>query len=162
MRERTFSWADPSDIWQKVQSMPGLDVLQRVIKGEYPQPPMAKLMDIRLVEVSKGRAVFASTPGEFHYNPLGTVHGGFAATILDSAMGCSVHSTLEAGDQYTTLEFKINFLRALGSHNGEVKGIAEVIHAGRTTALTEGRLVDVDGKIYAHATSLCLIRRATS
>ena len=130
-----------------------------VISGELPQPPMAHLMDIGLVEVENGKAVFASTPSEFHYNPLGTVHGGFGATLLDSAMGCAVHSTLDPGDAYTTLEFKINFLRPLTHTTGPVRGIGTIVHAGRTTALAEGRIEDAAGKLYAFATSTCLIRR---
>ncbi|MEY4635319.1 MAG: hypothetical protein RJA55_1117 [Acidobacteriota bacterium] len=140
-------------------TLSGLDVLRQVIGGQLPQPPMAHLMDIRLVEVANGRTVFESTPGEFHYNPLGTVHGGFGATLLDSAMGCAVHSTLEAGDAYTTLELKINFLRPLTHATGLVRGIGTIVHAGRTTALAEGRIEDADGKLYAFATSTCLIRR---
>ncbi len=140
-------------------TLSGLDVLRQVIGGQLPQPPMAHLMDIRLVEVANGRTVFESTPGEFHYNPLGTVHGGFGATLLDSAMGCAVHSTLEAGDAYTTLELKINFLRPLTHATGLVRGIGTIVHAGRTTALAEGRIEDAGGKLYAFATSTCLIRR---
>ena len=116
-------------------------------------------MDIRLIEVENGKAVFTGTPGEFHYNPLGTVHGGFGATLLDSAMGCAVHSTLDAGDAYTTLELKINFLRPLTHATGRVRGIGTIVHAGRTTALAEGRIEDATGKLYAFATSTCLIRR---
>lgn len=142
--------------------MPGLESLQRVIAGELPPPPMAQLMDIRLIEVARGRAVFVSTPSGFHYNPLGVVHGGFAATLLDSAMGCAVHTTLEAGDLYTTIEFKINFLRPLTMTMGEVRGVGTVISAGRSTALAEGRLEGPDGKLYGFATCTCLIRRATS
>ena len=130
-----------------------------VISGELPQPPMAHLMDIRLVQVDAGKALFVGTPAEFHYNPLGTVHGGFGATLLDSAMGCAVHSTLGAGDIYTTLEFKINFVRPLTHTTGDVRGIGTIIHAGRTTALAEGRIEDAAGKLYAFATSTCLIRR---
>lgn len=130
------------------------------IAGEIPQPPMARLMDIRLIEIEHGRAVFMGTPQEFHYNPLGTVHGGFGATLLDSAMGCSVHSTLLAGDTYTTLEFKVNFVRPLMHNTGTVHGIGHVVHAGRTTALAEGRIEDAAGKLYAFATTTCLIKRA--
>ena len=100
------------------------------------------LMDIRLTEIAQGRAVFTGTPQEFHYNPLGSVHGGYGATLLDSAMGCAVHSTLDAGDIYTTLEFKINFLRALTHETGLVRGIGTVINETRTTALAEGRIED--------------------
>jgi len=158
-RERTHTWDDPTPRSERMASLSGLEVLQRVISGELPQPPMAHLMDIRLVEVENGKAVFASTPGEFHYIPLGTVHGGFGATLLDSAMGCAVHSTLDAGDAYTTLELKINFLRPLTHTTGPVRGIGTVVHAGRTTALAEGRLEDAAGKLYAFGTSTCLIKR---
>ena len=138
----------------------GLELLQRAIAGEFPPPPIAMLMDIRLTEVARGRAVFTGTPQEFHYNPLGTVHGGYGATLLDSAMGCAVHSTLNAGDIYTTLEFKINFLRALTHETGVVRGMGAVISETRTTALAEGRIEDGEGKLYAFATTTCVIRRA--
>ena len=159
-RERTFTWDDPSELLNAVRTLSGIDFLQRVIAGQLPPPPMARLMEMRLIEVARGRAVFAAVPGEYHYNPLGVVHGGFGATLLDSAMGCAVHSTLDAGDQYTTLEFKINFLRPLTAATGEVRGIGTIVNSGRTTALAEGRLEGSDGKIYGFATSTCLIRRA--
>lgn len=158
-RERTHTWEDPTPRSDRVATLSGLEVLRMVISGELPQSPMAHLMDIRLVEVENGKAVFASTPGEFHYNPLGTVHGGFGATLLDSAMGCAVHSTLNPGDQYTTLELKINFLRPLTHTTGVVRGVGTVVYSGRTTALAEGRIEDAAGKLYAFATSTCLIRR---
>ena len=161
-RQRTFSWEKATPFRDRGQGKSGLELLQLAITGEFPPPPMAMLMDIRLTEVEKGRAVFVGTPQEFHYNPLGTVHGGFGATLLDSAMGCAVHSTLEAGDLYTTLEFKINFMRALTHDTGPVRGIGTVINATRTTAVAEGRVVDGEGRIYAFATSTCVIRRATS
>jgi uncharacterized protein (TIGR00369 family) len=142
-----------------MRTLPGLECLQRFIAGELPAPPMAQLMDIRLIDVAFGRAVFASLPAEFHYNPLGVVHGGFAATLLDSAMGCAVHSTLDKGDAYTTVEFKINFLRPLTVGLGEVRGVGTVLSSGRTTALAEGRLEGPDGKLYGFATCTCLIRR---
>ena len=158
-RERTHSWDDPTPLWEQASALSGLEALRLMISGELPQPPMARLMDIRLVAVENGVAVFASTPGEYHYNPLGSVHGGFGATLLDSAMGCAVHSTLGAGDAYTTLELKINFLRPLTHATGLVRGTGTVIHAGRTTALAEGKIEDAAGKIYAFATSTCLLRR---
>ncbi|HUQ89287.1 MAG TPA: PaaI family thioesterase [Vicinamibacterales bacterium] len=159
-RERTFEWDQPIPMRERGAQLSGLELLQRAIAGEYPPPPIAKLMDIRLTEVEKGKAIFTGTPQEFHYNPLGTVHGGYGATLLDSAMGCAVHSTLDAGDIYTTLEFKINFMRALTHETGEVRGIGTVINATRTTAVAEGRIVDASGKIYAFATTTCVIRRA--
>jgi uncharacterized protein (TIGR00369 family) len=159
-RKRTFEWDDPTPFWHRAEGKSGLDLLQLAIAGELPPPPMAQLMDIRLIEVTKGRAIFIATPQEFHYNPLGTVHGGFGATMLDSTMGCAVHSTLGPGDIYTTLEFKINFLRALTHETGEVRAIGTVINETRTTALAEGRIEDARGKLYAFATSTCVIRRA--
>ena len=137
----------------------GLELLQRAIAGEFPPPPIARLMDIGLTEVARGRAIFTGTPQEFHYNPLGTVHGGYGATLLDSAMGCAVHSTLAPGDIYTTLEFKINFLRALTHATGRVRAIGTVINETRTTALAEGRIEDGEGTLYAFATTTCVIRR---
>ena len=159
-RKRTFEWDDPTPFWHKAAGKSGLELLQLVVAGELPPPPIAKLMDIRLTEVASGRAIFTGTPQEFHYNPLGTIHGGYGATLLDSAMGCAVHSTLKAGDIYTTLEFKINFVRALTHQTGKVKAVATVIHETRTTALAQGRLEDDNGKLYAFATSTCVIRRA--
>jgi uncharacterized protein (TIGR00369 family) len=160
-RHRTFEWDDPTPYRHRADGKSGLELLQRAVAGEFPPPPIAMMMDIRLTEIEKGKAVFTGTPQEFHYNPLGTVHGGYGATLLDSAMGCAVHSTLNAGDIYTTLEFKINFVRALTHETGPVRGIARVIHETRTTALAEGRIEDGEGKLYAFATTTCVIRRAT-
>lgn len=157
--DRTYAWDDPAPRSERMATLSGLEVLRLVTSGELPQPPMAHLMAIRLVEIENGKAVFVGTPEEFHYNPLGTVHGGFGATLLDSATGCAVHSTLNAGDIYTTIEFKINFLRPLTHATGEVRGTGTIVHAGRTTALAEGRVEDAAGKIYAFATSTCLIKR---
>jgi uncharacterized protein (TIGR00369 family) len=158
-RQRTFTWHDPTSLFKRRAAMSGVEVLQLVINGELPAPPMASLMDIQLIEASKGRAVFRGVPQEFHYNPLGSVHGGYGATLLDSAMGCTVHSMLDAGDTYTTLEFKINFLRAMTHETGEVRGIGTIVHAGRTTAIAEGRIEDAAGRLYAFATTTCQIKR---
>ena len=160
MASRTFTWDPPTPLAERGSAKSGLELLQLVIDGKLPRPPMASLMDIQLVEASQGRAVFRGTPQEFHYNPLGSVHGGFGATLLDSAMGCAVHSTLASGDIYTTLEFKINFVRALTHATGEVRGIGTIIHETRTTALAEGRIEDAAGKLYGFATTTCVIRRA--
>ncbi len=159
-RSRTFEWDEPIPMRRHAVHLSGLELLQRAIAGEYPPPPIAKLMDIRLTEIARGRAIFTGTPQEFHYNLLGSVHGGYGATLLDSAMGCAVHSTLDPGDIYTTLEFKINFMRALTHETGEVRGIGSVINATRTTAVAEGRIEDGEGKLYAFATTTCVIRRA--
>ena len=159
-RSRTFEWDEPIPMREHAVDLSGLDLLQRAIAGEYPPPPIAKLMDIRLSEVTRGRAIFSGTPQEFHYNPLGSVHGGYGATLLDSAMGCAVHSTLGPGDLYTTLEFKINFLRALTHKTGPVRAVGTVINETRTTALAEGRIEDAAGTLYAFATTTCAIKRA--
>jgi uncharacterized protein (TIGR00369 family) len=137
----------------------GLEFLQKMAAGELPPPPIAALMGFGLVELGEGFATFDVEPAEYHYNPIGVVHGGLAATLLDSAMGCAIHSTLPAGVGYTTLELKVNFIRALRGGMGRVRCEAKVIHVGGRTATAEGRVVDDDGKLYAHATTTCLILR---
>jgi len=116
-------------------------------------------MDFQLVELEEGRAVFAVDPAEYHYNPIGVVHGGLAATLLDSAMGCAVHSMLPAGTGYTTLELKVNFIRAMTAETGRVRAEGKLIHLGSRTATAEGRVIDESGKLYAQATTTCLILR---
>jgi len=158
-RTRTFSWDDPLEMAAAIAEVSGLERMRLVIAGDLPAPPIARLLNIRLVEADEGLAVFEGVPEEYHYNPIGMVHGGFAATILDSAMGCAVHTTLPARVAYTTLELKVNYLKPLKAETGGVRAIGTVIHAGRTTALAEGRLVSGDGTLYAHATTTCLIFR---
>jgi uncharacterized protein (TIGR00369 family) len=116
-------------------------------------------MNFQIAELSEGRAVFTVEPAEYHYNPIGVVHGGLAATLLDSAMGCAVHSTLPAGVGYTTLEIKVNYIRAMTAETGLVRCEAQVIHVGGRTATAEGRVIDSSGKLYAHATTTCMIFR---
>lgn len=140
----------------------GLDYLRKVAAGEYPAPPMGILMNLRLADVERGRIVFDATPEEYHYNPSGIVHGGFAAALLDSAMGCAVHSCLEGGDRYTTLELKVNYVKAITIENGPVRGVATLISLGRTVALAEARVIDRADVLYAHATSTLLIKRAAA
>ena len=159
-RTRTFTWDDPAVVEANLRALPGLAFLRRVVSGELPAPPMARLMNIRITEVEEGRVVFEGMPEEYHYNPLGVVHGGMAATLLDSALGCCVNSHLAAGDFYTTLELKVNYLRPLTVDTGTVRAIAKTVHIGRSTALVEGRVVDANERIYAYASSTCLIRRA--
>jgi uncharacterized protein (TIGR00369 family) len=159
-RQRTFAWDDPAEVEANLRRLSGLEFLSRVAAGELPPPPMARLMNIRLVEVAVGRVVFEGTPEEYHYNPLGVVHGGMAATLLDSALGCCVNSHLAAGDFYTTLELKVNYLRPITIATGLVRAIATTVHIGRTTALVEAKVLDGGNRIYAYASSTCLIRRA--
>src|SRR6478672_4029481 len=137
--------------------MSGLEALQAVARGELPPPPIAKTLGFGAIEVEKGRATFTVEPAEFHYNPIGVVHGGLALALLDSAMGCAVHSTLDAGVAYTTLEVKANFVRPLTSETGPVRCTGTVVHGGRTVATAEGRIEDGEGRLYAHGTSTLLI-----
>jgi uncharacterized protein (TIGR00369 family) len=140
-----------------LKSYDGLGFLQAIINGTVPQPPIAELLDFRLAEAENGRAVFEALPAFRHYNPIGTVHGGFAATLLDSALGCSIFSTLLKGDTWTTLELKLNFVRALNKDTGPVRAEGRIIHRGRKVATSEGDLKDRAGKLYAHATTTCMI-----
>jgi len=138
-------------------TMSGLELLQGMIAGRFPGPPIMQLIGFRLSEVEKGRAVFTGTPAFEHYNPLGTVHGGYAATLLDSCMGCSVHTTLPKGVGYTTLEFKVSLVRAITADTGPVRAEGKVITSGRRVATAEGRLTDAADRLLAHATTTCLV-----
>jgi uncharacterized protein (TIGR00369 family) len=138
-------------------SMSGLELLEGMIAGRFPGPPIMQLIGFRLAEVDRGRAVFEGTPSLAHYNPLGTVHGGYAATLLDSCMGCAVHTTLPKGVGYTTLEFKVSLVRALTADTGPVRAEGKIINSGRRVATAEGRLTDTQGRLLAHATTTCLV-----
>ncbi|MDT8998704.1 PaaI family thioesterase [Paucibacter sp. APW11] len=135
----------------------GLQQMQAMLDGDAPPPPIALTLDFMLISVAAGRAVFQGRPQQRHYNPLGTVHGGWFATLLDSALGCAVHTTLEPGRGYTTLEFKVNLVRALTDKVPLVRAIGEVTHAGRQVATSEAKLIGHDGKLYAHASTTCLV-----
>ena len=124
---------------------------------EIPHAPIAELVGFDLVEAGEGRASVELDPAERHYNPLGTVHGGIAATLLDSAMGCAVHTTLDEGEAYTTLELKVNYVRAITEATGRVVATGSVIHRGGRVATAEARLTDAGGRLLAHGTSTCLI-----
>ena len=158
-RTRTVSWEDPVPTAMRGLEMSGLDYLRAMMAGEVPPPPIALTLGFEPVELGEGRAVFAAEPAEYHYNPIGVVHGGLAATLLDSATGCAVQTTLPAGVAYTTLELKTNFVRAITRDTGRVLCEAEVVHRGGTIATAEGRLrAEGDGKLLAHGTSTCLIK----
>ena len=159
VRKLTVTWEDPLIVAETSKNMAGLDYLQAIERGDIPPPPIARLLGFRLKRVELGQAVFELEPGEHHYNPIGMVHGGVASTVLDSAMGCAVHSTLPAGTGYSTVELKINFIRPLSSNTGKVLCEASVIHPGGRIATAEGKLVDKDGKLYAHGTTTCIIFR---
>jgi uncharacterized protein (TIGR00369 family) len=161
-RKLEITWSDPKALAAAARSLSGLEFLRKIQSGEFAPPPLASLMKFALSEVDEGWAVFTVVPAEFHFNPIGVVHGGLAATLLDSAMGCAVHSTLPAGSGYTTLEIKVNFVRAMTAETGPVRCEARLIHAGKRTATAEGRVVDEAGKLYAHGTTTCLILRSDS
>lgn len=157
-RTRTITWVDPVPTAERGLELSGLDYLRAMMAGELPPPPIAVTLGMLPVHVEEGRAVFAAEPAEYHYNPIGVVHGGLAATMLDSATGCAVQTTLPAGVAYTTLELKTNFVRAITRDTGRVLCEAEVVHRGGTIATAEGRLrAEGTGKLLAHGTSTCLI-----
>jgi uncharacterized protein (TIGR00369 family) len=135
----------------------GMQMFEGIFSGELPRPPIGDTLDFVPILVERGLAIFQGRPRLAHYNPLGTVHGGWFATLLDSAVGCAVHSTLPAGKGYTTLELKMNIVRALTEAVPLIRAEGRVVHAGRQVATAEGRLAGPDGKLYAHATTTCLI-----
>jgi len=157
-RSRTVTWEDPLESFTAASGMSGLEYLEAIGDGRLPKPPIAELMGIDGIEVAQGRAVFGVVPDEYHYNPIGLVHGGLAMTLLDSAMGCAVQTTLPAGVGYTTLEVNVNFARPITRDTGRVRCEATVLHRGRTVATAEGRVfAERDGKLLAHGTTTCLI-----
>jgi uncharacterized protein (TIGR00369 family) len=135
----------------------GTDFFDAIGRGALPMPPISETLDIWPVEWGPGRMVFQGMPAKAHYNPLGSVHGGWIAAILDSAVGCAVHSTLPAGTGYTTVELKINYVRAVTEASGPLRAEGKVIHAGKQLATAEGRLHDAQGRLYAHASTTCLV-----
>jgi uncharacterized protein (TIGR00369 family) len=135
----------------------GLEVLQAMLRGELPGPPIMRTLDFTLVDVGEGRAVFQGTPGPDHFNPMGGVHGGWYATLLDSALGCAVHTMMPAGRAYTTAELGVNLVKAIGPKVQRVRAEGQVLHCGRQLATAQARLVGPDGTLYAHATTTCLV-----
>ncbi len=144
----------PHDVWRERGS---LEVFQQMIEGKLPQPPIAGTLDFQLAKIENGRAEFVGTPKIDYYNPLGTTHGGYIATLLDSAMGCAIQSTLEAGRGSTSLEFKVNFVRPIFERTGTLKAVGEIINVSKQIATAEAKLTDENDKLYAHATTTCFI-----
>src|SRR5437016_7140479 len=140
-RTRTITWEDLSSGAKLGQTMSGLEYLRAIQAGKVPPPPIAVLMGMWIEALSEGHVVFAAEPSEYHYNPIGTVHGGLAATLLDSAMSCAVHTTLAAGDHYTTLEIKVNFVRPIAVETGRVRAEGRLLHRGGLVATAEGSIV---------------------
>jgi uncharacterized protein (TIGR00369 family) len=157
---RSFDWQDPAATAAAGSELSGLELMRAIIDGSLPPPPVARLMGFSIVEVDLGRAVFTVEPAEWMYNPIGSVHGGVAATLLDSCMGCAVHSTLEAGVGFTTTDLQVRYIRAMSADTGRVLAEGRVVHGGRRTATAEGRLVTEDGEtLLAHSTTGCVILR---
>jgi len=142
---------------EQARAMDGLTLFKGLLEGRFPAPPITKALGFRVSEVEAGRVVFDYTPVYDHYNPLGTVHGGIAATLLDSVMGCCIHTTLKAGIGYTTVEIKVNYVRAMTDKTGPVKAEGKVINVGSRIGTSEGKLYDSTGKLLAHGTTTCLI-----
>lgn len=158
-RTRTFTWQDPLVSARAMPGLSGLEFLHAMARGELPLPPIMHALgfDARPPEAERGKVTFFLTPQEYHFNPIGSVHGGVYAAVLDSAVGCAVHSMLPAGVGYTTLELKVNYVRPLRLGAGEVRCEGTVLSLGRQVATAEGRVLGADGTLYAHATTTCLI-----
>jgi uncharacterized protein (TIGR00369 family) len=159
-RTRSFSWSDPAASAAAAMQLAGIDVMRGIVDGSLPPPPIAQLLGFEIVEVASGRALFAMQPAEWMYNPMGAVHGGVAATILDTCMGCAVQTTLDPGVGYTTTDLQVRYIRAMTTDTGRVLAEGRVLHAGRRTATAEGRLLTEDDEtLIAHATTGCAILR---
>ncbi|MDX2682171.1 PaaI family thioesterase [Streptomyces sp. NY05-11A] len=156
-RTRTYQWEDPAVSAEAAGRMAGIDFLRELQAGRLPGAPIGYAIDLRLDEVEPGRVVFSLTPGEEHYNPIGSVHGGIFATLLDSAAGCAVQTTLPQGMAYTSLDLTVKFLRRITAETGTVRAVGTVVNKGRQTALAQAQLVDAKDRLLAHATSSCLL-----
>jgi uncharacterized protein (TIGR00369 family) len=159
-RSRQYQWQDPDITAKAASASSGLEFLQAMIDGRLPGPPLMAALGMSLDEVAHGRAVFSVVPGEQHYNPIGSVHGGIYATLLDSAAGCAVHTTLPAGTGYTSVDLAVKFIKRITVDTGTVRAVGTVLSAGRRTALAEARLLDSEDRLLAHATSTCMLMSA--
>ena len=156
-RTLSVTWSDPAALAESGRSMAGIDFLRAIRDRKLPGAPIAELLGFYLAEVEPGHVVFEVMPGEQHYNPIGVVHGGLAMTLLDSAMGCAVQTHMPAGGGYTTLEAKTNLVRPVTAATGKLRAIGRLVHLGKRVASAEGRLEDAAGKLYAHASSTCIV-----
>jgi uncharacterized protein (TIGR00369 family) len=161
-RSRTFDWSDPAEaLTQARNAGTGLEALQAMIDGSIPPPPISRMMGFTLVEVRPGFARFECEPAEFHYNPIGAVHGGLACTLLDSALGCAGHTTLPAGVGYTSVDLNVRYLRPITHESGVLHATGRVVKPGRRVIFTEGELTDAEGRVVAAATSSLLVLAPT-
>jgi uncharacterized protein (TIGR00369 family) len=156
-RERTVTWSDPREIAKAARGLAGLELIARLRDGTIAAPPIGSLIGMAFSDVEEGRVTMRLTAAEYHYNPIGSVHGGILATLLDSVMGCAVHTTLPKGRAYTTLEIKVNYLRAVTDASGQLTAEGKVIHTGRRSAVAEGKIIDAAGRLCATATTTCLV-----
>ncbi|HVH64180.1 MAG TPA: PaaI family thioesterase [Candidatus Dormibacteraeota bacterium] len=159
-RTRTITWQDPFAALKASAGKSGLEVLREILEGRLPPPPIAETMGFTGAEFEEGRAVFVGEPAEYLYNPIGVVHGAFAMALLDSALGCAIHSTLAAGEGYTTVETKVNFIRPITIETGRVRCEGSIVHRGARIATAEGKVIaEATGKLLAHGTTTCLVTR---
>lgn len=156
-RERKYTWSDPTVTRDAMATTSGIGILRGIQEGRFPPPPILDTLQIFPLEVEEGRILFELTPQEWHYNPIGSVHGGVLSTLVDSALGCAVHSRLPAGMGYTTLEIKVNFVRAVTIETGAIRCEGTVLSLGRRAATAEAKVTTVGGKLVAHATTTCMI-----
>jgi uncharacterized protein (TIGR00369 family) len=161
-RTRTFRWADPAQFADPISKLSGLEFMRAFLTGQLPSPPFMELLGLRIVSVDPGSVSFEFEPSEFMYSPLGNVHGGIVTVMLDSAMGCSFHTTLPPGVGYTTVELKVSFQRSVTAKSGTLRAVGRVLHAGSRVAAVEARLEDRNDRLFAHATSTLLILKPGS
>jgi uncharacterized protein (TIGR00369 family) len=157
LRERLVRWDDPQALAEAGRAMSGRAFLDAMVRGELPSPPVCDLVGFTIESVEDGRVTMVMRAQESQYNPIGMVHGGIIATVLDSVMGCAVHTKLPVGRGYTTLEIKVNYLRAVREANGLMRAVGTVIHFGRQTAMAEASFLDADGKLHAQSNTTCLL-----
>ena len=157
VRERTFSWSDPRGFTAAGRGLTGRELLEALAAGRISPPPAVELIGIEMVAVGDGHVEMALAPAEYMYNTIGCVHGGILATLLDSAMGCSVLSSLDAKTGHTTLDLHVNFVRPATIDSGRLLAVGDVVHRGTRTATASGKVTDAEGRLYAHATTTCLL-----
>jgi uncharacterized protein (TIGR00369 family) len=146
-----------SGLFDVRRRMSGLEFFQKMMAGELPPPPLVTLLGLKLIEAEAGRVTFTGVAREAYYNGMGVAHGGFAATMLDSALGCAINTMMTAGRSFTTIDLQIHYTRPLRVEAGELRCTATVVHVGSRTATSEGRIVDADGRVYAHGTTTCIL-----
>ena len=155
--ERTYRWADPTEIMAAAQGQSGLDLMRAMAEGRVPPPPVGSLIGVNGFTAEKGKVTMGFDPAEFHYNALGTVHGGVIATVIDMVLGSAVHSTLKAGQGFTTLTLELKYHRAVTAKSGRLTAIAEVVTRGREIVTAEAKLIDTNDRLFANATSTLMI-----